>query len=273
MISSTPLNAEYFGTFKYTNYTIDDIKNLKVKTCKTDSDCPELSNGCELYTRWDGIEDKEYHLCDMTYMCHENSTCLLLHNTSTYYINIQEIEYGITFINNNTLEHKEVQNNDKIILHSCDKSMYKHNLCKTDTCLNSSNCYSNLCYHDTCIRNKDYPSYICRIDWSEEKGEPIMSCKYANGEKCSISSDCDQFNVCDDLYEVCTYPMIAESHHKNKFPDYVFFFGVSMTVIIVIALVVLSSLFVMSCIYVAIDELKNILFNITDDYRQLESTN
>ncbi|ORY09788.1 hypothetical protein LY90DRAFT_708954 [Neocallimastix californiae] len=260
-VNLTPLDGEYAGSFKYTNYTMKDIENIEVIKCNTDDDCPEFSNGCALYTHWDGENDIEYNLCEMTFMCHDNSTCIFLNNASTYYINIKEMEYGIAFVE------------DKIILHSCSKQMYKHNLCETDTCITADNCYSNLCIHDTCITNPNYPSYICRLDWVDEDKKPEMQCKKANGEKCSHDDECDQVNVCDNDLEVCASPLITEHHRDRKFLDYLFFLGVVVTVIIILTLIVLISLFVLSCAYVAFDELKNILFNIGDDYRQLEDTN
>lgn len=271
MVKLTPFEGEYVGSFKYTNYTMNDIKDIEVIKCNTDNDCPEFSNGCTLYTHWDGENDIEYKLCEMTFMCHDNSTCIFLNNASTYYINVKEMEYGIAFIGNNT-SNEEKKEEDKIILHSCSKQMYKHNLCETDTCKAANNCYSNLCIHDTCITNPNYPSYVCRLDWVDEDKKPEMQCKKANGEECSHDDECDQVNVCDNDLEVCASPLIAEHHRDRKFPDYLFFLGVVVTVIIIIALIVLISLFVLSCAYVAFDELKNILFNIGDDYRQLEDT-
>jgi len=273
LIKSTPLEGEYLGTFKYTNYTMKDIEGFDAIRCKTDEDCPEYSNGCALYTHWDGEQDVEYHLCEMTFMCHDNSTCLYIRNASTYYINVKGIEYGIAFASNSTLEEKDIKNEEKVILHSCSEEMFRHNLCETDTCYSNDNCFSKHCSHDTCIVNLNYPSYICRLDWMDADERPEMQCKKANGEKCSIDDDCDQINVCDDSMEVCTSPLIAEHHRDRKFPDYLFFIGVAVTVIIIAALVILISLFVMSCAYVAFDELKSILFNIGDDYRQLESNN
>jgi len=269
-VRSTPVEGEYFGSFKYTNLTIEEIENLKEIKCENDSDCPEFINGCEFFTRFNGEIDVEYRLCDMTFICHKNDTCLALHNASTYYLNVKGMEYGITFVSNNTIKHDEIETNDKIILHSCNKSMYKHNLCITDTCESSSNCYSNNCINDTCMANESYPSIICRVDWMEKEEKPGIKCKNANGEKCSSNDDCDQINVCDDRYKTCASPLIAENKGGIKYPDYFFLLGVGFTIIIVLGVVALITLFVMSCIYVAMDELKNILYNISDDYRQVE---
>jgi len=270
-VKSTPIGGEYLGSYKYTNYTLKDIQTFDVIKCNEDKECPDYSNGCETYSYWNGEIDIEYNLCDMTFMCHNNDTCYSLHNASTYYINVKGMEYGISFVSNSTIKQKEFEEKDKLIFHSCDKSMYKHNLCETDTCHNPSNCYSNLCINETCMKNKNIPSYICRIDWVKEDEKPGMQCKFANGEDCSYDEDCDLVNVCDDKYSVCTSPLIAVNHQKPRFPDYLFFFGVAITIIIILAIIVLITLFVMSCIYVAMDELKNILYNIGDDYRQLES--
>jgi len=272
-VKSTPLEGEYLGTFKYTNYTMKDIENLKTIKCVSDEDCPEFSNGCALYTHWDGEQDMEFRLCEMTFMCHDNSTCIFLRNASTYYINVKGMEYGIAFASNTTMKEKDIKNEEKLILHSCSKELFRHNLCETDTCFTNENCFSNHCSHDSCIVNPDYPSYMCRLDWVEKDGKPEMKCKMANGEKCSNNDDCDQINICDNSFDVCTSPLIAEHHRERKFPDYLFFIGVAVTIVIIVILIVLISLFVMSCAYIAFDELKSILFNIGDDYRQLEDNN
>ncbi|OUM57791.1 hypothetical protein PIROE2DRAFT_64802, partial [Piromyces sp. E2] len=239
-------------------------------SCKEDSECPDYSRGCELFTRYsnDGLNDAEYKLCDMTFICHNNDTCLSLHNASTYYINIRGIEYGISFVSKKVIEKGEVDQKDKVILHSCDAHMYKHNLCDTEVCETNENCYSGHCIHQTCMVNKERPSYMCRVDWLKEEEKPSMQCKGANGEKCSDNNDCDNINVCDDRFDVCASPLVAE-HSDRDFPEYLFIGGVAIAMVVVIIIVVAVTLFVMSCIYVAIDELKSILFNI-DDYRQLE---
>jgi len=267
---STPIDGEYLGSFKHTNLTMEVIENIELKTCKNDSDCPDYSNGCEIYTRFDGENDVEYRLCDMTFICHKNETCLSLRNASTYYINLKGMEYGISFVNNNTMKNDEFENEDKIILHSCSKSMYKHNLCETDTCINESNCYSKKCENGTCMANKENPASVCRIDWLEKEEKPGMRCRNANGEKCSESDDCDQINVCDDRYSVCASPLIAEDNGKHKGPDYLFLVGVGITIVVILGIVALITIFVMSCIYIAIDELTSILYNVSDDYRQIE---
>jgi hypothetical protein len=272
MIKSTPLEGEFVGYFKYTNYTMKDIEKIEVIKCKTNDDCPEYSNGCTIYNHWDGKNDIEYRLCEMTFMCHSNKNCIFLNNASTYYINVKGMEYGIAFVNNSTLKEEEehFKKEEKVILHSCSKKMYQNNLCETDVCKTSDNCYSNLCVHDTCIANPSNPSYICRLDWVEEDKKPELQCKKANGEKCINDDDCDQVNVCDGDHEVCTSPLISKHHRDRKFPDYLFFFSIAILVVIILAVITLVSLFVMSCAYIAFDELKNILYNIGDDYRQVE---
>ncbi|ORX37493.1 hypothetical protein BCR36DRAFT_588386, partial [Piromyces finnis] len=246
--------GEYVGSYQYTNFTLNDIREMKTIPCKEDSECPDYSRGCELFTLYNGQNDVEYKLCDMTFICHKNETCLSLYNASVYYINVRGIEYGISFVNNNTLEHKEIENKDKIILHSCNDEMYKHNLCDTETCLMTENCYSGQCIHQTCMINSENPSYMCRIDWLKDEEKPAMLCKMANGETIR--------------FDVCASPLVAEGRGKR---DYFFIIGVAITIIIILVIIAVVTLFVMSCIYVAIDELKNILFNISDDYRQLEN--
>jgi len=267
VVKSIPLEGEYVGFYKYTNFTLEDIENMELIPCKEDSECPDYSRGCELFTLYNGQDDIFYRLCDMTFICHKNDKCLSLQNASTYYINVRGIEYGISFVNNSTLENKEIENKDKIILHSCSVDMYQHNLCDTETCVMTENCYSGQCVHDTCMVDETKASYMCRIDWLEEEEKPSMQCKMANGEKCSDNSDCDSINVCDDRYDVCASPLVAKTHDRGR--DYLFIVGVAITVVIVLAIIALITLFVMSCIYVAIEELKSILFNIGDDYRQL----
>jgi hypothetical protein len=272
-IKSTPLEGEYVGSYKYTNFTIEEIKDMEIISCKDDSECPDYSKGCELFTRFseNGEDDLEFKLCDMNFICHKNDTCLSLSNASTYYINMKGMEYGISFVSNKTIEEGEIEQQDKLILHSCDTQMYKHNLCDTEACETTENCYSGSCIHQTCMVNSENPSYMCRIDWLIEEEKPAMLCKLANGEKCSENNDCDHINVCDERYDICASPLIAENHGDNGFPDYLFIGGVAVTIIIVLIFVGVITLFVMSCIYVAIDDLKSILFNI-DDYRQLEMT-
>ncbi|ORX84104.1 hypothetical protein BCR32DRAFT_266512 [Anaeromyces robustus] len=159
-----------------TNYTLSYFQNFNSTTsCKTSNDClpgANCSTGkCNFGTFW-CKED-------------ENEKCIMINDK--YYNEYNEIS-------------KDLNNEPKPFLTTCNIDNIDNGKCKTPKCLENSDCYSNLCYNNNCMADRNV--YYCKGNFNQ------VNCKKQSYMSCNDNSEC--------LSLICTEGICQPQEQKSN---------------------------------------------------------
>ncbi|ORX63270.1 hypothetical protein BCR32DRAFT_273485 [Anaeromyces robustus] len=174
-----------------TKFTLEDVKQMKVPTCKEDSDCDE-----EYHLKCLIPDDKMEGNCISKFFCHSGDKCVYevdktIENSNTttdIYVSYEGMGRGSIF---------SFYKTPTLILESCNAKDADLDICDTRTCVKNEECYSGICKNNICITNEKKPLYICSNDVEDFQNEDeanfeinSYTCKLAEQEICKKDTDC-----------------------------------------------------------------------------------
>ncbi|ORX42501.1 hypothetical protein BCR36DRAFT_337528, partial [Piromyces finnis] len=125
--------------------------------------------------------------CKYNFICRAGENCVFFDSDNTY-LEKDSGEKGIRYRNKNNIYQY-------LILHSCNSIWFEKGKCRTDPCINNSDCFSGLCINSTCITDPENPAYICSL--RDDNTSELIACKLNHQEYCKYNEDCHS-NVCLD---------------------------------------------------------------------------
>jgi len=193
-----------------TNYTLNDAKDLKIETCKSDKDCKKnFQVSCFIK------EGKKEGHCISTLYCRNDEKCVykVEDNEKKTYVSYEPVSSLISLLQLNT---------PTLILESCNSKEASVGSCYTRKCEKKESCLSNNCDKEICITNHKKPLYICSNDASTFKGtnsdkfdRSKLTCKLAEQEICKKNNECTT-NKCGKVNKdkIC---ISSSNNNKRRF--------------------------------------------------------
>ncbi|ORX41954.1 hypothetical protein BCR36DRAFT_338379 [Piromyces finnis] len=198
--------------------TLEKIKEFKVNTCKSDSDCKkEYETSC-----YKPNKDKDGY-CLSKLFCRSNEKCIyeIYQEKNALLVNYQDVNTGRSYFATDI--------KPQIILESCNEKEAKNGNCFTRECSKAEECSSGRCENGVCITN-DKPLHICTNDSSyfpsvkegDDFARDKLTCKFVEQEICKKNSACANHSCIKmDGQHICALKQEKES--TNLFSKFINF--------------------------------------------------